>query len=225
LLFSLIPACNGLLGDTYFTIHITPEPECSFVSFETNYNTKSFTALVKQVTETFRPGSFCLSLFVDEDSLIKDSRKGIEWTNIPGYKASATTHHAFNGGYNATCAHYEMSADHPHHGSASFGVPAATAAAAVKKAADSFDEHTALATQKLKEHLSEVVEQAKVQEAEYNKIVHEKAELEKEAKRKEQELLAKVAALEAQLHGAAPAATSDGDASMEAETKKRKLEK
>ena len=36
-------SCNGLLDDTYFTIHITPEPECSFVSFETNYNTPNFT--------------------------------------------------------------------------------------------------------------------------------------------------------------------------------------
>jgi len=71
-------SCNGLLKDTYFTIHITPEPECSFVSFETNYNTPSFTELVNLVTRTFRPGSFCLSLFVDEESLISDSRKGLD---------------------------------------------------------------------------------------------------------------------------------------------------
>lgn len=131
-------SCNGLLNDTYFTIHITPEPECSFVSFETNYNTKSFTALVNQVTNTFRPGSFCLSLFVDEESLISDSRKGLDWANVTGYTAKATTHHVFAGGYNATCAHYDI-AQANGSGSAAFGVAASSAASALKKQAHPLD--------------------------------------------------------------------------------------
>lgn len=192
-------SANGLLNETYFTIHITPEPECSFVSFETNYNTRSFTKLVNQVAETFRPGSFCLSLFVDEASLISDSRTGLDWNGIPGYATKTTTHHAFKSGYNATCAHYEIIEDHPHHGSESFGVPAATVAAAVKKASDSFDEHTALATQKLKEQLSDAVEKAKTSEAQFNKAAAEKEDLARQlaaAAAKEAELLARVRALE-----------------------------
>jgi len=126
-------SCNGLLKDTYFTIHITPEPECSFVSFETNYNTPSFTALVNLVTKTFKPGSFCMSLFVDEESLIADSRKGIDWNNIAGYTAKATTHHVFQAGYNATCAHYELAQPASvEKGSAAFGVAASSAASALK---------------------------------------------------------------------------------------------
>lgn len=132
-------SCNGLLNDTYFTIHITPEPECSFVSFETNYNTPSFTHLVNLVTSTFRPGSFCLSLFVDEESLISDSRKGLEWGKIAGYTAKATTHHVFQAGYNATCAHYDLIQPNPVAGSASFGVAVSSAASALKHAAHPLD--------------------------------------------------------------------------------------
>lgn len=218
-------SCNALLNETYFTIHITPEPECSFVSFETNLNVKSYTALVNLVCETFRPGSFCLSLFVDELSLINDSRKGLDWNAIAGYTTKTTTHHTFQAGYNATCAHYEITEDHPHHGSDSFGVPAATAAAAVKKASDNFCEQTNLATKKLQEHLDEVVEKAKHQEAQYNKIASEKSELERTlaaAAAKEAELLARLAAFEAKANGAAPMDASSSDSSDS--NKKRKVD-
>lgn len=134
-------SCNGLLDDTYFTIHITPEPECSFVSFETNYNTSSFTELVNLVTRTFRPGSFCLSLFVDEESLISDSRKGLDWGKIAGYSAKATTHHVFQAGYNATCAHYDLiqPTNGAVTGSAVFGNGASSASMALKKAVHPLD--------------------------------------------------------------------------------------
>ena len=45
---------NAHSGDKYYTIHITPEPECSYVSFETNDN---FTRIVELIN-SFNPGSF-----------------------------------------------------------------------------------------------------------------------------------------------------------------------
>jgi len=59
---------NGLLDDSYFTIHITPEPECSFVSFETNVSYKDYTALIAKVVKTFKPGRWTVTLFADADS-------------------------------------------------------------------------------------------------------------------------------------------------------------
>lgn len=61
---------NGLLNEAYWTIHITPEDHCSFVSFETNVNlslmgTKRYTQLVRAVIETFRPGRVTVTLFAD----------------------------------------------------------------------------------------------------------------------------------------------------------------
>lgn len=59
---------NGLLDESYFTIHITPEPECSFVSFETNVSRKDYTSLIQKVVQTFKPGRWTVTLFADADS-------------------------------------------------------------------------------------------------------------------------------------------------------------
>eukprot|EP01104_Vermistella_antarctica_P006304 TRINITY_DN17016_c1_g1_i1.p1 TRINITY_DN17016_c1_g1~~TRINITY_DN17016_c1_g1_i1.p1 ORF type:complete len:457 (+),score=120.71 TRINITY_DN17016_c1_g1_i1:542-1912(+) len=59
---------NGLLDDVYFTIHVTPEPECSFVSFETNLSLRNFAPLINHVVSIFRPGTLAINLFADCDS-------------------------------------------------------------------------------------------------------------------------------------------------------------
>lgn len=51
----------------YFTVHVTPEPQCSYASFETNVPTRQSgreTAdLVQQVVNIFKPGRFTVTLF------------------------------------------------------------------------------------------------------------------------------------------------------------------
>lgn len=51
----------------YFTVHVTPEPQCSYASFETNVpaaQTGRETAeVVAQVVDIFRPGRFSVTLF------------------------------------------------------------------------------------------------------------------------------------------------------------------
>jgi len=66
-------SCNGIKDDAYFTIHITPEPQCSYVSFETNVALESYGPLVQRVLDTFSPGRFTISLFVDDASLVPNS--------------------------------------------------------------------------------------------------------------------------------------------------------
>lgn len=48
------------------TIHITPEPEYSYVSFETNVPVESYEEVITRVIDTFRPGKFVLTLFANE---------------------------------------------------------------------------------------------------------------------------------------------------------------
>lgn len=68
-------SCNGLLGEAYWTIHITPEAHCSYVSFETNvspstYNKKTasefYSWLLANVAKVFKPGRMTVTLFADD---------------------------------------------------------------------------------------------------------------------------------------------------------------
>lgn len=55
---------------TYWTIHITPEPEFSYVSFETNISQTSYDDLIRKVVEVFKPGKFVTTLFVNQVSFL-----------------------------------------------------------------------------------------------------------------------------------------------------------
>lgn len=51
----------------YFTVHVTPEPECSFASFETNVpggqHGRTTAEIIEHVVSIFRPGRFSVTLF------------------------------------------------------------------------------------------------------------------------------------------------------------------
>jgi hypothetical protein len=49
----------------YMTIHITPEPEFSYVSFESNIPLTSYLGVIQRVLATFLPGKFILTIFAN----------------------------------------------------------------------------------------------------------------------------------------------------------------
>lgn len=62
------PATSAAKGSThYFTVHVTPEPECSYASFETNVpmrqTGRDYASIVEQVVNIFKPGRFSSTLF------------------------------------------------------------------------------------------------------------------------------------------------------------------
>lgn len=48
------------------TIHITPEPGFSYVSFETNVPQSSYKDVIQRVINTFQPGNFAMTIFANE---------------------------------------------------------------------------------------------------------------------------------------------------------------
>ena len=78
---------NGLLNESYFTIHITPEEHCSYASFETSIpfdlemesSHESIQHLVETIVSLFQPGSFSVTLFRLSDP--KSESKMSLWTN------------------------------------------------------------------------------------------------------------------------------------------------
>jgi len=58
----------------YFTVHVTPEPDCSFASFETNVPNgqkgRDTADVIAQVVRIFRPGRFSVTLFEAKGKLV-----------------------------------------------------------------------------------------------------------------------------------------------------------
>ncbi len=85
----VIPAPNGPEATHYFTVHVTPEPNCSYASFETNVPSKQTgreTAdVIEQVVNIFKPGRFSVTLFegkkLDDDIDSTASEMGNETAN------------------------------------------------------------------------------------------------------------------------------------------------
>jgi ornithine decarboxylase len=101
-------SCNALKDSSYFTIHITPEPECSFVSFDTNLPLSSYNKVLESVLRIFKPKRFSVCVFVDEASPVSNSIKALSW-ELPGYAYPDLTSHSFPGKYNVSCAHFKRS--------------------------------------------------------------------------------------------------------------------
>ena len=81
-------SANGLLDESYFTIHVTPQSYCSFASFETNVPQHEYTALINRVVAVFRPRRFQVTLFVNETSLCGRSIDGYNANKITGFRRS-----------------------------------------------------------------------------------------------------------------------------------------
>merc|ERR1711908_15024 len=72
---------------SYTTVHVTPEPECSYASFETNTPLVSYTSLINNVLAAFRPGRVVVTMMADEAGLkeVKESPFENSAIMIPGF--------------------------------------------------------------------------------------------------------------------------------------------
>lgn len=78
---------NAILYGSYTTVHITPEPECSYASFETNTPLKSYTSLINNILATFKPNRVVITMMADAEGLreITESPFDNPTFIIPGY--------------------------------------------------------------------------------------------------------------------------------------------
>lgn len=111
-------SANGIKGDEYFTIHITPQASCSFASFETNVRMDDYTPLIEAVLKVFQPGRFILTTIANGAAIRNFSR------HRSGFDASAfSLSLAEQFGFSAACTPIGNTANHS---AASFGeIPAA----------------------------------------------------------------------------------------------------
>lgn len=58
---------NALQGAAYFTMHVTPEAEFSYASFESNVQLENYQLLIEYVLSLFNPQRFTITIFRDCD--------------------------------------------------------------------------------------------------------------------------------------------------------------
>ncbi|CAD6184317.1 unnamed protein product [Caenorhabditis auriculariae] len=73
--------------DQYATIHVTPEKEFSFASFETNQDLVCLRQQTLKVLKCFRPGKVLMTVFANDVSLKgKDAQQHLWERELPGYR-------------------------------------------------------------------------------------------------------------------------------------------
>lgn len=126
----VVPAPEVSKGTHYFTVHVTPEPNCSYASFETNVPAiqkgRETADIVDHVVDMFKPGRFSVTLFEakasvedkenmagDLDGLIEikalerqAARRSAKMENIKGYRRVDRIVHDLDG-YDLVFRYYE----------------------------------------------------------------------------------------------------------------------
>ncbi|XP_015126743.1 S-adenosylmethionine decarboxylase proenzyme [Diachasma alloeum] len=101
---------NGVSkSGNYMTIHITPEPEFSYVSFESNIPETSYTEVINRVLNTFKPGKFVVTIFANKESIAADIPRELEQTdylNVHGEWLRNDVQYCRFKNYDLTCAFY-----------------------------------------------------------------------------------------------------------------------
>jgi len=77
---------NGMFNDSLYTIHITPEPQCSYVSFETNLACTDYKDMIQYIFNLFKPGTITLAYYTrgQEEAQFNQAWDVIS-AELPGY--------------------------------------------------------------------------------------------------------------------------------------------
>ncbi|KAL2022356.1 hypothetical protein VTK56DRAFT_5423 [Thermocarpiscus australiensis] len=118
----LVPAPANEAGDNgdkaahYFTVHVTPEPVCSYASFETNVPSaqsgRGTSDVIAHVVNIFNPGRFTVTLFEAKskpgDNQISSPDAGVkrQMDRIKGYRRMDRIVHEFDD-YDLVFRYYE----------------------------------------------------------------------------------------------------------------------
>lgn len=101
---------NGFLASGhYVTIHVTPESEFSYVSFETNAPQSSYVELIGKVLRLFQPNKFMMTIFANEASIAYNHVHEYKHNSFLDYQVEETQYTRFKN-YELTFGNYSREA-------------------------------------------------------------------------------------------------------------------
>jgi hypothetical protein len=97
---------NGAASkNRYWTIHITPEAHCSYVSFETNITPDSYVHLVSKVMCTFQPQRATTVVQADKFSPVAST--GLATASLEGYSITGQSMTQLSDQFTVQLVNYE----------------------------------------------------------------------------------------------------------------------
>lgn len=91
---------NGLFEGGYLTVHVTPEPEASYTSLETNIVDPDGCRIIDEITRIFKPARFCIFLKTGDNNP-HGRLNDILPTDLPGFGLEESGHHRLDRHFNA----------------------------------------------------------------------------------------------------------------------------
>ena len=89
---------NGILADRYYTIHVTPQPDGSYASFETNVIEVDYTRVIREIIGVFKPGRFSVVLTASMDAHGRAPDQGLP-ARLSGYAVTERSRDRLDCGY------------------------------------------------------------------------------------------------------------------------------
>ena len=89
---------NGIIDDKYYTVHVTPQPDWSYASFETNVLETDYSQIIKRVVSIFKPEKFSLLLTTSMNEKILNGHSNFV-SVIPEYHVDERSLYEFDCGY------------------------------------------------------------------------------------------------------------------------------
>lgn len=96
---------NGITGENYYTIHVTPQSGSSYTSFETNILETDYARIIQSVVSLFKPGKFTIVLTTSMDAHFLSLHKTVEGV-LTGYHVTERSLYEFDCGYKVTYLNY-----------------------------------------------------------------------------------------------------------------------
>lgn len=97
---------NGVSGPDYYTVHVTPQDQASYVSFETNIFEPDYSDTLRRVISIFRPWRFSVVLTTSMDDACLPAHDTLVRT-VSGYAMTEKSLYEFDCGYSVSFLNYE----------------------------------------------------------------------------------------------------------------------